>query len=339
MALSDAEKKRRSRAKKPVKYHDIERETSRKRMAIYRAKNKAQKRASQLKMLLSDDDKKEIEDHVAKQRQNLICDWFTYHKLRFDPKMTSDAKILHSFMTKVEIHKMELRLAEFEISIIEDRDDEDEDEDESVDDGFEFISALGLGGQGGEIPKRLNKIEPAHTPMFVCDHQELTNDELDNLIKMEIAPLVTDGEDTSSDTNSQDEPDTTGMCQTHVTNSADPIITGMGHDQSMNPSAPYSFGLNENGSTQQVTHTSLGMQEDRSLKPVAIGILGTNEFQRTNPSAPDPNLAGLQVYPSVDDVLEAENDVLLRMDMEGFDIDVNGLAANVEGFVADAFQW
>eukprot|EP00580_Thalassiosira_gravida_P006950 CAMPEP_0201630302 /NCGR_PEP_ID=MMETSP0493-20130528/4673_1 /ASSEMBLY_ACC=CAM_ASM_000838 /TAXON_ID=420259 /ORGANISM="Thalassiosira gravida, Strain GMp14c1" /LENGTH=337 /DNA_ID=CAMNT_0048101439 /DNA_START=36 /DNA_END=1049 /DNA_ORIENTATION=+ len=337
MALSDAEKKRRSRAKKPVKYHDLERETSRKRMAIYRAKNKVQKRASQLKMLLSDEDKKEVEEHVAKQRQNLICDWFKCHNLRVDPKMISDAKILNSFMTKAEIHKMELRLAEFEISIIEDKDEDDEDE--SVDDSFEFINALGLGVQGGGIPKRVNNIEPTHTQVFVGAHQELTNDELDNLIKMEIAPLVTDAEDMSSETNSQNEPDISGMCQAHATNPRDPIIFGMDHDQSMNPSTPYISGPNENDITQQVALTSLGMEEDQSLKPAAPGILGTHEFQSTNPSAHDPNLLDLQLYPSSLDVLEAENDVLLRMDMEGFDIDVNGLAANAEGFVADAFQW
>jgi len=334
MALSDAEKKRRSRAKKPVKYHDLERETSRKRMAIYGAKNKAQKRASQLKMLLSDEDTREIEEHVAKQRQHLICDWFTYHNVRFDPKMISAAKILNSFKTKVEIHKMELRVAEFEISIIEDK-----DEDESVDDGVEFMNGFGLGGQGGEIPKRVNKIEPTHTQMFVGFHQELTNDALDNLIKIEIAPLVTDMEDTSSDTNSQDELNILGMCQAHVTNPGDPIALGMDQDQSLNSSAPYIFGPNENESTQQVAPTSLGIQEDQSLKPAAPEILGTHEFHSTNTSAPDPNLADMQLYPSsLDDVQEAENYLLLRMDMEGFDIDVNGLAANVNCFGADAFQ-
>jgi len=307
-------------------------------MAIYRAKNKAQKRASLLKMLLSDEDTREIEEHVAKQRQHLICDWFTYHNLRFDPKMISDAKTLNSFMTMVEIHKMELRVTDFEISIIEDKDEDEEKE--RVDDGFEFINGFGLGGQGGEIPKRVNKIEPTHTQMFVGFHQELTNDALDNLIKIEIAPLVTDMEDTSSDTNSQDELDISGMCQAHVTNPGDPITLGMDQDQSLNSSAPYIFGPNENESTQQVAPTSLGIQEDQSLKPAAPEILGTHEFQSTIPSAPDPNLADMQLYPSsLDDVQEAEHYLLLRMDMEGFDVDVNGLAANVDCFGADAFLW
>mmetsp|Transcript_1488 Transcript_1488/g.2649 ORF Transcript_1488/g.2649 Transcript_1488/m.2649 type:complete len:241 (-) Transcript_1488:311-1033(-) len=121
MALSNAEKKRRSRATKPAKYHDHERETSRKRMAVYRAKNKAQKRAHQLKNLLSEGVKKEIEAHATMQRQFLVGGWFRNHKhkSKFDPKMISQANVMDMFMTKAEIHDIELQVAQFEISIIE----------------------------------------------------------------------------------------------------------------------------------------------------------------------------------------------------------------------------
>lgn len=74
MQLNDAEKKRRSWAKKSAKYHDHERETSWKCMAIYRAKDKAQKRAQMLKNLLSEEDGLRINSRVAKQRKWLIAE-------------------------------------------------------------------------------------------------------------------------------------------------------------------------------------------------------------------------------------------------------------------------
>lgn len=127
MALSNAEKKRRSRARKPAKYHDHERETSRKRMAIYRAKNKAQRRAHQLKNLLSEGSKKEIEAHATMQRQFLVGGWFSNHnhKSKFDPKMITQANVMTMFMTKAEIHDIERQVAQFEISTIEGNSGED----------------------------------------------------------------------------------------------------------------------------------------------------------------------------------------------------------------------
>mmetsp|Transcript_37144 Transcript_37144/g.77772 ORF Transcript_37144/g.77772 Transcript_37144/m.77772 type:complete len:418 (-) Transcript_37144:408-1661(-) len=124
MVLSNAEKKRRSRATKSTKYHDLERETSRKRMAMYRARNRAQKRAKQLKSILGEEDRKEIEAHATTQKRRLLCEWFRRHKLRFDPSVINDAKILDAFMTKADIHQVETQVAEFEISLIEDKDDD-----------------------------------------------------------------------------------------------------------------------------------------------------------------------------------------------------------------------
>mmetsp|Transcript_17631 Transcript_17631/g.31887 ORF Transcript_17631/g.31887 Transcript_17631/m.31887 type:complete len:423 (-) Transcript_17631:454-1722(-) len=124
MVLSNAEKKRRSRATKSTKYHDLERETSRRRMATYRARNRALKRAKQLKSILGEEDRKEIEAHAITHKRLLLCEWFRLHKLRFDPKVINDTKILDAFMTKADIHKVEMQVAEFEISIIEDNDDD-----------------------------------------------------------------------------------------------------------------------------------------------------------------------------------------------------------------------
>eukprot|EP00584_Thalassiosira_punctigera_P023885 CAMPEP_0172554188 /NCGR_PEP_ID=MMETSP1067-20121228/53581_1 /TAXON_ID=265564 ORGANISM="Thalassiosira punctigera, Strain Tpunct2005C2" /NCGR_SAMPLE_ID=MMETSP1067 /ASSEMBLY_ACC=CAM_ASM_000444 /LENGTH=457 /DNA_ID=CAMNT_0013342513 /DNA_START=240 /DNA_END=1610 /DNA_ORIENTATION=- len=183
MVLSDAEKKRRSRARKSDKYHARERETSRKRMAVYRAKNKAQKRAQQLKSLLSEGDVKEIEAHVIKQKQHLLCDWFNYHNLKFDPKMINKTKVLNSFMTKVELHKIELQVAEFEISIIEDRDD-------CGNNNVEFVSGLEPVGFRGNLTAESTEVRLPNAQVY--DHHGpdqvvLTNDEIDHFVKKEIA--------------------------------------------------------------------------------------------------------------------------------------------------------
>mmetsp|Transcript_21795 Transcript_21795/g.35448 ORF Transcript_21795/g.35448 Transcript_21795/m.35448 type:complete len:321 (+) Transcript_21795:117-1079(+) len=320
MALSNAEKKRRSRATKGAEYHELERETSRKRMAIRRAKNKAQKRASQLKSLLSQEDKKEIEKHAAKQKQLLISDWFNYHNLRFDPKMISDTKVLNSFMTKVEIHKLDLRVAEFEISIIENRDD---NHDDNIGDDFEFLNAFRLEGQGGQIAKDVPRIEPTQTQIFLDDHGELTSDEFDDFIKNEIALFVSDIEETPSNTRVQDEPD----------------ITGVSQDQSPNSGAAGFLGLEkEQNTTYQGAPSILSSYEDQSLNSSAPNVPSINENQSANLGAPD--LADMQLFHScVDSVLETDEDVILRMDMEAFDIELNGLGGDTECFQADAFVW
>jgi len=317
MVLSNAEKKRRSRATKGAQYHDLERETSRKRMAIRRAKNRAQKRASQLKSLLSQEDKKQIEEHAAKQKQLLICDWFNYRKLRFDPKMINDTKILNSFMTKAEIHKLDLRVAEFEISIIENRDDNDDD---NIGDDFKCLNALRLEGQGDQIAKDIPRIEPTQTQIFVDNHRELTSDELDDFIKNEIALLVSDIEETPSNTRVQYEPG----------------ILGVSQDQSPNSGGASVLGLKEDQNTYQGAPSVLSSHEDQSLNPGAPKVRRIDENQSTNPGAPD---LAQTFHPCVDSVLEADEDVLLRMDMEAFDIDLNGIGGDTKCFQADAFVW
>lgn len=313
MALSNAEKKRRSRATKGAAYHDLERETSRKRMATRRAKSKAQKRASQLKSLLSQEDKKEIEDHAAKQKQLLISDWFKHRNLRFDPKMINDANILNSFMTKAEIHQLDLRVAEFEISIIENR---DVNYDDNNSDDFKFLNAF------SHIVKDIPRIEPTQTQIFVDDHRELTSDEFDDFIKNEIAFLVSDIGETPTNTLVQYEPD----------------ILGVSQDQSVNSGAAGVLGLKADQNTYQRAPSILSSREDQSLNPGAPNVPSIDENQSTNPGAPD--LADIQLFhPCADSVLEADEDVLLRMDMEAFDIDLNGLGGGTDCFQADAFVW
>eukprot|EP00585_Thalassiosira_rotula_P010441 CAMPEP_0196154140 /NCGR_PEP_ID=MMETSP0910-20130528/38386_1 /TAXON_ID=49265 /ORGANISM="Thalassiosira rotula, Strain GSO102" /LENGTH=58 /DNA_ID=CAMNT_0041418101 /DNA_START=19 /DNA_END=192 /DNA_ORIENTATION=+ len=57
MPASAAERKRRSRAQNPETRTD-EKDKNRERMAIYRAKNRAAKRAAELKLTLDNDEKK-----------------------------------------------------------------------------------------------------------------------------------------------------------------------------------------------------------------------------------------------------------------------------------------
>mmetsp|Transcript_42207 Transcript_42207/g.89761 ORF Transcript_42207/g.89761 Transcript_42207/m.89761 type:complete len:418 (-) Transcript_42207:291-1544(-) len=186
MVLSNAEKKRISRAKKPAKYHAQEREKSRKRMAIYRAKNRAQKRADQLKSLLSERDREEIEAHVAKQKQYLLSDWFNHHNLRFDPKMINKTSVLNSFMTKIELNKIELQVAEFEISIIEEKDDHFN----------ELLNGFGLGGDGEKLAEGRNEINRCSTQAFrsTSNHRLREDNEISHFIETVITSSVCEAE-------------------------------------------------------------------------------------------------------------------------------------------------
>ena len=112
-SMSDAEKKRGSRSKKPKEYHDLEREASRRRMAIYRAGARAQKRVAQLKGLLSrssEGEKRDLERLVAARKRRLVVGWFASRELEFDPKMLRETK---NVMMKVESRKLELQVAEY----------------------------------------------------------------------------------------------------------------------------------------------------------------------------------------------------------------------------------
>lgn len=141
-------------------------------MAIWRAKNKAQHRASQLRSFLDEAEKEELDARAANEKQRLVCDWFSRYKLRFDPKFVNDHGGLASFMTKLELHQLELQVAEFEISMVRvGRDDVE---------GENFASRLNKGKER-TLPKALCKIDSSEqhlgTQIGLFSEKETTTSE------------------------------------------------------------------------------------------------------------------------------------------------------------------
>lgn len=119
MAPTDAEKKRARRARRSPACRDREKETSRTRMAVCRARNKARERASLLREVLGEGDRAALAARADGEKQRLICDWLRRNKLlRFSPQVRIEDRMLKSFMKKVDLHRIELQVAEFEIAMI-----------------------------------------------------------------------------------------------------------------------------------------------------------------------------------------------------------------------------
>lgn len=116
MPLSVAERKRRSRASNPEACQN-EKEKSRERMAIYRSKNKAQKKAGDYKSLLNNNEKKDLEAQSANHRLSVLGDWLVAHGLDFAPDAVIERNIVNLFVPKIEMHKIERVVAEFEITV------------------------------------------------------------------------------------------------------------------------------------------------------------------------------------------------------------------------------
>lgn len=130
-AAEAAEKKRKFRARKPDAYHDQERAKARKRMKLRRDKNKAQNRVAQLRSIMTESQRIEVEDQVDERREMITRDWFKSRRIMLvdDDEISGSSSRgeaamarLRNFSTKLELHEVELRLAEFEISIIEQMD-------------------------------------------------------------------------------------------------------------------------------------------------------------------------------------------------------------------------
>lgn len=93
--------------------------TSRDRMSLYRAKEKALKNAQLLKLPMDDEERATVEARSARKRQEVLCDWFRSNtKVAFNKKMQFTREIMDSFMSKVEMHQVDLTVAEYEIAII-----------------------------------------------------------------------------------------------------------------------------------------------------------------------------------------------------------------------------
>mmetsp|Transcript_908 Transcript_908/g.1949 ORF Transcript_908/g.1949 Transcript_908/m.1949 type:complete len:263 (-) Transcript_908:371-1159(-) len=116
MPLSAAERKRKSRASNPQRNLE-EREKSRKRMAIFRAKKKSQKKVGELKALLRDGELKELETQSAKRKISLLREWMISRDLNLTPEVIIERNITNLFVPKIEMHKIEHELAEFELSL------------------------------------------------------------------------------------------------------------------------------------------------------------------------------------------------------------------------------
>lgn len=183
----NAEKKRRSRARKPPSYHAREREASRRRMAIYRAKDRAEKRALQLKCILDERNRSAIEARGAGMRRHLLREWFREQNLEVDPTVISGEKALRIYMSKVELFKIELLVNEFEISLMEDGEDEGDDSDhadgdDSVGSGKKEISNHKVDRLAKkdsmnvfeDIPE--SKVGPAHPQVFLGSTEQVGAD-------------------------------------------------------------------------------------------------------------------------------------------------------------------
>mmetsp|Transcript_29480 Transcript_29480/g.63489 ORF Transcript_29480/g.63489 Transcript_29480/m.63489 type:complete len:432 (+) Transcript_29480:144-1439(+) len=116
MPASAAERKRRSRAQNPETRTD-EKDKNRERMAIYRAKNRAAKRAAELKLTLDNDEKKNVESKAIAHRRLLICDWFNSHKVMMPTDAMNNKIILNRFMPRIDLHQIEHTAAQFEIAL------------------------------------------------------------------------------------------------------------------------------------------------------------------------------------------------------------------------------
>jgi len=115
-----AKRKRKFRASKPEDYHKKERDESRERMARNRVKKKTQKRALELRkhLRLSDDDVKEIDARVDRQKKLHIREWLRSRSLPFHPNCLKDPRTLNQLIPKRDWHEIDLQVAEFEISVI-----------------------------------------------------------------------------------------------------------------------------------------------------------------------------------------------------------------------------
>mmetsp|Transcript_27599 Transcript_27599/g.58653 ORF Transcript_27599/g.58653 Transcript_27599/m.58653 type:complete len:263 (-) Transcript_27599:191-979(-) len=111
---SAAVRKRKSRANNPEAY-PAERERNRERMVIYRARNNPRKRAAYLKGFLTVKEGKELEAQAFAHKQSLLRDWFSSRNLRFPAGAMTNDDILHHFVSKIELHKIEREVGELEI--------------------------------------------------------------------------------------------------------------------------------------------------------------------------------------------------------------------------------
>mmetsp|Transcript_15910 Transcript_15910/g.33610 ORF Transcript_15910/g.33610 Transcript_15910/m.33610 type:complete len:269 (-) Transcript_15910:84-890(-) len=116
MPLTAAERKRKSRASNPER-NSNEKEKSRKRMAIYRSKNRSQKKALAFKALLSDGETKELETQSANHMVSLLSDWLISRGHNFSAATMVEKNIVNLFVPKIEMHKIERQVAEFEIDL------------------------------------------------------------------------------------------------------------------------------------------------------------------------------------------------------------------------------
>lgn len=110
--------KRRSRANNPETWSD-EKEKSRVRMYIYRANNKSQQRALELHRDLSKENSRDVAARAADYKRCLIREWFDSRPdLRVSPELAlANKKILNHIVSKLDMHKIEYKAAEFEISL------------------------------------------------------------------------------------------------------------------------------------------------------------------------------------------------------------------------------
>lgn len=118
MPLTAAERKRVSRARNPEACQH-EKEKSRERMSVYRGKNRAQKRARDFKALLTDAEKEELEEEAKKHRISLLSDWLKTRDLGFSAEVMVERNITNLFVSKIEMHKIEKGVAEFEVAYIQ----------------------------------------------------------------------------------------------------------------------------------------------------------------------------------------------------------------------------
>eukprot|EP00584_Thalassiosira_punctigera_P004891 CAMPEP_0172529404 /NCGR_PEP_ID=MMETSP1067-20121228/3489_1 /TAXON_ID=265564 ORGANISM="Thalassiosira punctigera, Strain Tpunct2005C2" /NCGR_SAMPLE_ID=MMETSP1067 /ASSEMBLY_ACC=CAM_ASM_000444 /LENGTH=209 /DNA_ID=CAMNT_0013313447 /DNA_START=54 /DNA_END=683 /DNA_ORIENTATION=- len=175
MPLSVAERKRRSRANNPELYTD-EKAKSRERMSIYRGKLKSQKKARDFKGLLNDGEKRELVAKSAAHKRSLLHSWLASRDIKIPPDAIVDKKI-NLFVSKIEMHKIDREVAEYEVSLSQD---------------LLCARAGSCGGGGGTTAE--GKSPPPPTPEVVPSSIVPKNQSLNNCRP---AGINTDGDEKS----------------------------------------------------------------------------------------------------------------------------------------------